>query len=388
MRVRKRCCVLRGSGGTSRILAGLGVLFIVLVVSAALLVFTNFKNLGNLVLVTRLVHAEHLEKVGAATLVDGAIGGMVGALEDPYSVYLDPETFKRFQEQIEQSFGGLGIAVGYGEDHALTVRQVFEDSPAEKEGLAVNDVIIEVDGTPTKGMDLETAVTLMRGEAGSKVEVVVQRRGEAEPRRFVLTREVIQAPTVDSRVLEDGVGYLTIYQFAQNTGTEATYALNALEEQGIRSLILDLRGNPGGELYAAVNVADLFIDHGPIVHIDYRTGEDQTCTADSNKLGLPLVVLVDEYSASAAEIVAGAVKDTGVGTLVGTKTFGKGVVQTIFPLADGAGLKLTTARYLTPKGHDLNKQGVAPDIVVEQEAEGDTDTQLEKAVALLKAGNV
>lgn len=379
---------LSGSSGTRRILAGLGVLLIVLVVSAALLVLTNYKHLGNLVWVLRLVQAEHLEKVEASALVDGAIAGMVEALDDPYSVYLDPETFKRFQEQIEQSFGGLGIAVGYGEEYCLTVRRVFEDSPAEREGLRENDVIIEVDGTSTEGMDLETAVTLMRGEVGSKVEVVVRRPDEDQPLRFILTRDTIHAPTVDSTVLEDGIGYMTIYQFAQNTGGEATYALNALEQQGITSLILDLRGNPGGELYSAVNVADLFIESGPIVHIDYRAAEDYTCTANPTRLDLPLVVLVNEYSASAAEIVAGAVKDTGVGTLVGTKTYGKGVVQTVFPLADGAGLKLTTARYLTPDRHDLNQEGVTPDIVVEQEAGGEVDTQLEKAIALLKAGNV
>lgn len=379
---------LSGNGGARRILAGLGVLFIVLVVSSALLVLTNYKNLGNLVWVVRLVRANYLEEVEASTLINGAITGIVEALDDPYSVYLDPGTFKRLQEQIEQSFGGLGIAVGYGEDQSLTVRRVFENSPAEKEGLRENDVIIEVDGTSTEGMDLETAVTLMRGEVGSKVEVVVRRAGEDQPLRFILTRDTIHNPTVDSQVLEDGIGYLSIYQFGRNTGSEAVYALNALEQQGITSLILDLRGNPGGELFAAVDVADLFIEGGPIVHIDYRTAEDQILTANPSTLDLPLVVLVNGYTTSAAEIVAGALKDAGAGTLVGTKTYGKGVVQTVFPLVDGSGLKLTTARYLTPKGHDLNMQGVEPDIVVEQDAYGETDTQLEKAIALLKAGNV
>ncbi len=364
----------------------LGVLLITIMFSFVAMAITNYNNVGNLVTVARLIQGEYLERVDAGVLIEGAIKGMVEALDDPYSSYLEPETLKRFHDQIEMSFGGLGIVVGYQGDN-LMVRKVFEDSPAEQEGIQSGDIILEVDGTPTEGMDLETAVGLMRGEVGTKVELVLKREGEPAPLRIIVTRDTIYTPTVDAEMLEDGLGYITIYMFAYNTGSETTYAINSLEEQGMTSLILDLRGNPGGELNSAIIVADLFVENGPIVHIDHRAGTDQTHYANGNAVDVPLVVLVDENSASAAEIVAGAIKDTGVGKLVGMKTYGKGVVQAVFPLADESGLKLTTARYLTPARHDLNRRGVAPDVVVEQGPDAETDVQLETAISLLKAGN-
>jgi len=376
---------LRGENRTSWVLKGLGVLLIALFLLFTVMALTNYKNVGNLVSVVRLVQAEYLEQVDAGILIEGAIKGMVEALDDPYSSYLDPEILQRFHEQIEMSFGGLGIVVGYQGEN-LIVRKVFEDSPAEQSGILAGDIILEVDGTSTIGMDLEIAVGLMRGEVGTKVELVLRREGE--PVRTIVTRATIHTPTVDAEMLDDGIGYLTIYMFAYNTGSETTYAINSLEEQGMISLILDLRGNPGGELNAAITVADLFVENGPIVHIDHRAGTDKTHYANGHAINVPLVVLVDENSASAAEIVAGAVKDTGAGKLVGMKTYGKGVVQAVFPLADESGLKLTTARYLTPDRHDLNRKGVAPDVVVELDPGTETDVQLETAISLLKAGNM
>jgi carboxyl-terminal processing protease len=364
---------------------GVGAVLAGLLVISSVFVGTNYKQLGNLVQVIRLVHAEYVDTVDTGRLIEGATKGIVESLEDPYSVYLEPETFGRFMEQVKGSFGGIGILVGYRND-SLTVVRPFEGTPAAEAGIQAGDVILAVDGKDTSEMDLETAVLLIRGEVGSKVRLTVQREGYAQPLEFEVERRQIQVPTVESTLLDGDIGYVVISQFTEHTGRELIYALNSFERE-LRGLILDLRDNPGGDLTAAVEVADQFIGGGPIVHIKYRTNQDQTYSADSRRLDLPLVVLINQNSASASEIVAGAVKDAGVGILVGTKTFGKGVVQSVFELGNGAGLKLTTARYLTPSGHDLHKKGVTPHVVVEDPGDFETDPQLDKALEILKAGN-
>jgi carboxyl-terminal processing protease len=356
-----------------------------LLVILSLAVFTNFKQLGNLAHVIRLVHAEYVESVDSSQLIEGAIRGIVESLDDPYSVYLEPETFDRFMEQVKGSFGGIGILVGYRND-SLTVVRPFDGTPAAEAGIRVGDVILAVDGKDTREMDLETAVLLIRGEVGSTVRLTVRREGYDEPLEFTVERRQIQVPTVEGKLLDGDIGYVVISQFTEHTGSELVYTLNSFERE-LRGLILDLRDNPGGDLMAAVDVADLFIGEGPIVHVKYRTNQGQTYSASPRQMDVPLVVLINQNSASASEIVAGAVKDTGVGTLVGTKTFGKGVVQNVFELNNGAGLKLTTARYLTPSGHDLNQKGITPHIVVEAPADFDSDPQLDKALEILKAGN-
>jgi len=364
---------------------GMGAVLGGLLVILSLAVFTNFKQLGNLAHVIRLVHAEYVESVDSSQLIEGAIRGIVESLDDPYSVYLEPETFDRFMEQVKGSFGGIGILVGYRND-SLTVVRPFDGTPAAEAGIRVGDVILAVDGKDTREMDLETAVLLIRGEVGSTVRLTVRREGYDEPLEFTVERRQIQVPTVEGKLLDGDIGYVVISQFTEHTGSELVYTLNSFERE-LRGLILDLRDNPGGDLMAAVDVADLFIGEGPIVHVKYRTNQGQTYSASPRQMDVPLVVLINQNSASASEIVAGAVKDTGVGTLVGTKTFGKGVVQNVFELNNGAGLKLTTARYLTPSGHDLNQKGITPHIVVEAPADFDSDPQLDKALEILKAGN-
>ncbi|MEW6459235.1 MAG: S41 family peptidase [Bacillota bacterium] len=364
---------------------GMGALLVGAVIVLNFAVFTNFKQLGNLVQVVRLVHAEYLEATDSERMIEGAIRGVVEALDDPYSVYLEPETYARFMEQvIKGSFGGIGILVGY-RDEGLTVIRPYEGTPAAEAGLRAGDVILAVDGKDTQEMDLETAVMLMRGEVGTQVRLTIRRDGHGEPLEFPVVRRQIQVPTVEGELKDGGIGYVVISQFTEKTGGELAYLLNSFKS-GLRGLILDLRDNPGGDLMAAVEVADLFLGDGPIVHIDYRTGEDQTYYAEKHRLEVPLVVLVNRTTASAAEIVAGAVKDTDSGILIGTQTYGKGVVQNVFPLRNGAGLKLTTARYLTPLGYDLNRKGIKPHIEVEDSADFESDPQLEKALEILKAG--
>jgi len=345
---------------------------------------TNYKHAGNLIKVYSLVKSQYLEEVSTTKLVDGAISGMVESLEDPYSAYLDAETYSHLQEQIRGTFGGLGILVGIADDY-LTVVRAYEGTPAHEEGIRAGDKIEAIDGKDARGMDLETAVGIMRGPVGTKIELSLLREGREEPLKVTLTRREISVPTVEGRIIEDTkIAHVGIAQFNEKTPGELESTLGNLKEQGMQALILDLRNNPGGELVAAKEVADKFIPGGPVVTVDYRVGKDYTYEADDNYLDIPLVVLVNGNSASASEIVAGAIKDTGVGKLLGTTTFGKGIVQTVFPLDNGAALKLTTARYLTPEGHNIHGKGIAPDIKVSQGSLEGEDLQLRKAVELLE----
>ncbi|AQS60308.1 peptidase S41 [Desulforamulus ferrireducens] len=344
----------------------------------------NYKGLGNLVKVVTLVKGQYLFEVAPEKLVEGAIKGMVESLDDPYSVYLDKQTYSSLQEQIRGSFGGIGVLVGM-KDNNLVVMKPFANTPAADAGIEAGDIIVAIGDKPTKDMDTETAVNLMRGPVGTTVVLTISREGE-EPRKISLVRKEISVPTVEGKMLpeENNIGYIAISQFTENTGHDLVETLNELRQQGMAGLVLDLRDNPGGELNSAIMIADQFLGKGPIVHIDYRIGRDHTFNAEPDQLNLPLVVLVNKNSASAAEILAGAIKDAKVGTLVGTKTFGKGVVQTVFPLDNGSGLKLTTARYLTPNKHDIHKKGIEPDVVIEQDIDAKEDLQLNKAISLVR----
>ncbi|MCL5289670.1 MAG: S41 family peptidase [Bacillota bacterium] len=344
----------------------------------------NYKGLGNLIKVVTLVKSQYLFEVAPEKMVEGAIKGVVESLDDPYSVYLDKKTYSSLQEQIRGSFGGIGVLVGL-KDHYLTVVKPFPNTPAAEKGIKAGDIIVQIGDKSTKDMDTETAVGLMRGPVGSEVVLIIKREGK-EPFPVSITRQEINVPTVEGRMLpnENNVAYMVISQFTEHTGEEFLQSLEDLKKEGMEGLVLDLRDNPGGELNSAIKIADQFLAKGPIVHIDYRIGRDHTFNAEPDKLDLPLVLLVNKGSASASEILAGAVKDAGVGTLVGTKTFGKGVVQTVFPLDNGAGLKLTTARYLTPEKQDIHKKGISPDVVLDQEPDEKTDKQLETAVKLVR----
>jgi len=360
----------------------LAVIAIVLVVTAGGVLASNYKHFGNLIKVISLVRTQYLHPVEPTQLVDGAIKGIVGSLNDPYSVYLEPKTFSQLQEQIKGSFGGLGILVGLKEDN-LTVVRVYKGTPAAGEGIEAGDVITEIDGRDARGIDLETAINLMRGEVGSKIVLTIDRQDVT--RQFTLIRKEISVPTVEGQLIPDtGIGYIVISQFTERTGEEMNETLARLQGEQLKGLILDLRDNPGGELTAVVNVAKNFVPKGPIVFIDYRFGRDQEFSSEGQTLQLPLVVLINGGSASAAEILAGAVKDTGAGTLVGDKTFGKGIVQTVYPLDNGAGLKLTTARYLTPNRNDIHEIGIEPDIQVQPAADRSRDSQLDRALELMK----
>ncbi|GAB4262931.1 S41 family peptidase [Thermincola ferriacetica] len=375
-----------------RVLLGVLAVFIILSVVASGLVtgalITNYNNVGTLARVISLIERNYLETVKTETLVEGAVKGIVDSLGDPYSVYMPPKMFKELQEKMQGSFGGVGIIVSMKGEH-IAVIEPIKGTPAEKAGIKAGDIITKVNDKDTKDMDLDTAVGLMRGPVGTEVVLQVFRKQTNKFLNFKIVREMIEVPTVEGKILPNTkIGYIAISMFASNTDEELDKVLQEVLAHKPKGLILDLRDNPGGDLESAVRIADKFIPKGPIVYVEYRTGSDEYYEADDKRIELPLVVLINENSASASEIVAGAIKDTGSGTLVGTKTFGKGVVQSIYTLQNKAGLKLTTAKYLTPKKRDIHKKGIQPDVKVELPENSEKDLQLEKAISILEEKSV
>ncbi|MGM0544884.1 MAG: S41 family peptidase, partial [Pseudomonadota bacterium] len=308
----------------------------------------------------------YVEDVDDRTLLRNAMRGMLSEL-DPHSAYLDKEEYQSLRESTEGEFGGIGIEVGM-ENGQLMVITPIDDTPASRAGLMSRDIIISIDGTPTEGMSLQEAVTLMRGDPDTTIDISVLRAGEESPREFTLTREIIRSESVKHELLETGYGYLRIGQFQSRTPEQARQALERMaREQPLDGLVLDLRNNPGGVLQAAVGVADLFLDDGLIVYTEGRIPDNElsfSASADTPAGDVPLVVLINSGSASAAEIVAGALQDQRRGIIMGTDSFGKGSVQQIMPLGNGEGLKLTTALYYTPEGRSIQAQGIEPDVDV------------------------
>jgi carboxyl-terminal processing protease len=331
--------------------------------------------------VLSLIQKDYVEETKSKDLVNGAIKGMLETL-DPHSSYMPPNMFKDMQEETKGRFEGLGIEITIREG-VLTVVSPIEDTPAFKAGILAGDQILKIDGESTKNFTLMDSVKRLRGPRGTKVTITIMREGFTKPKEFTLVRDVIPVRSVRHELLEKNYGYIRLSQFQEKTDGEFEKAVKALEEESkgsLKGVVLDLRNNPGGLLDQAVKISDRFIDSGLIVSVEGRK-EDQKLKfyahPNGNLARYPLVVLVNGGSASGAEIVAGAIQDHGRGIIVGTQTFGKGSVQTIIPLKDGSGLRLTTARYYTPNGRSIQAKGIVPDIVVkpskpEEEKEGVT----------------
>jgi carboxyl-terminal processing protease len=315
-----------------------------------------------------LIQKDYVEETNSKDLVYGAIKGMLETL-DPHSAFMQPNTFKEMQEETKGRFEGLGIEITV-KDGILTVVSPIEGTPAFRAGVLAGDQIIKIDGESTKNFTLVDSVKRMRGPRGTKVTITIMREGLTKPKDFTLVREVIPVRSVRHELLEKNYGYIRLSQFQEKTDGDFEKALKALEEESkgaLKGLVLDLRNNPGGLLDQAVKISDRFIDSGIIVSIDGRKEEAKQkwpAHPDGMVTRYPLVVLINGGSASGAEIVAGAIQDHGRGILVGTQTFGKGSVQTIIPLKDGSGLRLTTARYYTPSGRSIQAKGIVPDIIV------------------------
>ena len=315
------------------------------------------------------VKKHYVEETKTKDLVYGAVRGMLAGL-DPHSSYMTPDMYKEMQVETKGEFGGLGIQIGI-KNNRLTVIAPIEDTPAFKAGIEAGDVITKVDDTPTKDLTLMEAVQKMRGPKGTNVALEVAREGNETPLLFTLTRDTIKIQSVRGKVLEGTTGYVRINQFQESTPEDLSRTLNDLSDKNIQGLILDLRNNPGGLLTAAVGVSEQFLESGKlVVSIKGRNGrkDEYRARSSSQQHQYPMIVLVNQGSASASEIVAAAMQDWGKAVIIGKTTFGKGSVQTILPLSDGSGLRLTTAKYYTPKGESIHSIGVKPDIVVDPKA--------------------
>ncbi len=296
-----------------------------------------------------------------------AIDGIMRSVKDRYTVFLDPKQYAELNQGLDGgSFGGTGIVIQADDQSKyILVSSVVPDAPADKAGIQQDDLITAIDGHSTKGWTIDRASAHLRGKAGTKVTLTIQRDKKLLPHPITLTRAKIHQLSVFEKMLPGNIGYVALTVFGRDTASELTTALDRLQQRGARALILDLRDNGGGYLDAAVGVSSKFISSGPIVSVESRASSITTLEANDTAIQpLPLVVLVNGYTASASEITSGAIQDSGVGTIMGTKTFGKGVVQTIYPLGDGSAVKITTARYLTPHNRDINHLGITPDVVV------------------------
>jgi len=318
--------------------------------------------------VLTIIQNSYVDEVDIKTVVYNAIKGMASGL-DPHSAFMPPDIYKELQVETKGSFGGIGIEI-IVKDEVLTVVAPIEDTPAFQAGIKTGDKIIKIDDEPTKNMTLVDAVKKMRGKPGTPVKITIVREGLKEPKSFSIVRDIIKIRSVKYKTLENTFGYIRITQFQENTADDFRKALKHIvtELPQLRGLVLDMRNNPGGLLDQAVKVADQFLDTGLIVYTEGRAENQKMqfyAHQDNDTITCPVVVLVNSGSASAAEIVAGALQDHDKAILVGTQTFGKGTVQTIFPLSDGSGLRITTAKYYTPRHRSIQEKGIIPDIVVE-----------------------
>jgi carboxyl-terminal processing protease len=311
------------------------------------------------------IQKHYVDEAKVKDLVQGAIRGMLSTL-DPHSAYMTPEMYKEIQVETKGEFGGVGIQIGI-KDNRLAVIAPIEGTPAQKAGIRAGDFITKVNDETTKDLTLMEAVQRMRGVKGTKVNLTIQREGVTDPLLFTLIRDTIRIESVRSKTLENNIAYVRLTQFQESTGKDLSRALKQFRDQKVTSTILDLRNNPGGLLTSAVEVSEQFVGAGKlIVSIKSRDGkkDEYVSRSKDQQEDHPMIVLVNEGSASASEIVAGALQDWGRAVVIGTTTFGKGSVQTILPLGDGSGLRLTTAKYYTPKGRSIQSTGITPDIVV------------------------
>ena len=348
-------------------------------------------NLGRLLSAMNFIESQYVHEVEKDKLIDGAISGMVHSLGDPHSVYLEPKLYSQLKADTSGSFGGIGVYMGF-KNNGVQILSVIPDGPGEKSGLRAGDSILAVNSEPVSEIDYGEVALKIRGEVGTPVELLVHRDGE-DDKVYTITREIIKVQTVAGRMLDDKMAYIRISNFSENTGGEFKTLLTKLEGEGLKGLILDLRQNPGGVITSCVEVAREIVPAGPIVSVIQRDGSKEVFTSDLKATKFPIVVLIDQNSASASELLSGALQDTQAATIVGVKSYGKGSVQTVIPMFRDDGLKLTIAKYYTPNGRSIDGVGIVPDVevtlenpvIVGREADTDnlTDTQLLKAEEIL-----
>lgn len=353
-----------------------------------------YKNHSKLFALEDYIKENFLEKIEETDLYDGQLKGMFEALGDPYSEYMTEKEFKSYMDLTRGSYEGIGIYIAPGEDNLITVISPIEDTPAEKAGLKPGDKIVKINGKEYLAENLDDAVKVMKGKPGTSVTITIMRKDEKDEtiiKDIEIKRQVIRVDKVKSNLINKDIGYIRLRHFDEYAYDEFMSHLNGLKKKNIKGLIIDLRSNPGGYLDECVDIADELLGESLIVYTETRKGERKEERSDKSKINIPYVLLVNEGSASASEILAGAVQDTKSGTLIGTKTYGKGIVQLINPLEDGSGFKITISKYYTPNGRSIHGIGVTPDIIVEMKKDIkigvdniDNDIQLKKAISVLK----
>ena len=359
----------------------------------------NFENVTKkLEQIQDIIDKKYLfeEKIDTSEEEAGIYQGFLSGLNDPYAVYYTPDELTSFLDETNGSYCGIGALVSQNVQTGVsTIVRVFEGSPAEEAGILPGDALYKVDGTEVIGMDLSLLVNnYVKGEEGSQLTITVYRENSDEYKDITLTRRPIDVQTVSGKMLDDEIGYISVAEFDRVTADQCKSKIEELQGEGMKRLIIDLRNNPGGEVTTVVSMADYILkDGGRILTVANKKGTEETYDAeDGHSLEIPMVVLVNGNSASASEVFTGAMKDYGVATIVGTKTFGKGIVQTLMPLSDGSAIKLTTDHYYTPNGNDIHGKGIEPDVEVELDEEAaqevvipeEKDNQLQKAVEVVK----
>lgn len=337
-----------------------------------------------------IIEKNYLDEYSREDMQDGLYKGLFESLDDPYSVYYNEEEYSEMTADTEGVFEGIGAYLQQNpETMVVTVSRPIPDSPAEKAGIKAGDIIVEVDGEDVQGDDLNITVAKIRGKKGTKVSIGVKREGRDGVIRFDIVRDSVESMTVDSKMLDNSIGYIQIAEFDDVTSSQFLKAFNELKREEMRGLIIDLRDNPGGSVKTCVEIADELLPEGMIVYTEEKDGtKDEYTSSGDNFYDGPLVLLVNGNSASAAEILTGAIKDYNRGTILGTTTFGKGIVQRILPLGDGTGVKLTIASYFTPNGTNIHDVGIEPDEELELDVdaylEDGSDNQLDRAVEIIE----
>lgn len=370
--------------GFSRFFTVFGLVAFLLLI---MVVISNPSGLRSLISVVGLIKAESLYQAHSNQMIEGATAGIVESLNDPYSKYLSKKEWQELKTQLNAEFGGIGVYILETEDGKLTIASPIKGTPAARAGLKSGDIILRIDNESAIHMTSDEAANLMRGDPGTQLLLSVYRPADKKEHEYKIIREIINIPSVEDKVIGEGVpiGYIRLNQFHARSAQEIADSLNKLNEKGIKGLILDLRDNGGGDFDASIAIADIFLEDTEVVSVKDAKGKEDSRRAEDGSFKLPMVVLVNGNSASASEILSGALHDNKRALLVGEKTFGKGLVQTVYPLNDGSALKLTTQKYFTPDGTDINKIGINPDYVVKNPDEGNPDLQLNRAIEVLKA---
>lgn len=360
--------------------------------------YSRLRQYEKLDMLLQLVQMYYYEDVDTDEMLESAAYGLVAGIGDVYSTYYSKEDMEAFTEETEGEYAGIGCQLlADPTDQLITITRVFKGSPAEEVGMRAGDKIVYVNDIYYSAYEMDAAVDVMRGTPGESVKVTVMRGLETVD--FDIVRKVVNINYVEHQILEDNIGYVMVYDFLGDAVEGFKAALESFEAAGVSAMIIDLRNNGGGLLDASVAMADMILPEGTVVSMRDKLGNEEVFTIDNEYYNVPMVVLVNEYSASASEILAGAIRDTGEGTLVGMTTFGKGVVQSVVDFPDGSGLKVTTARYFTPSGECIHEIGITPHVPIELDEEvvtlyginnlpHDQDAQLQKAIELIRNGEV